>query len=473
MNTGAPWPEPSQAKVRVLEIQAKLHRWATDDPNRRFDDLFNLVCDPAFLLMAWMRVRGNRGSRSAGVDGATARSIEAGRGVEAFLGDLRADLKAQTFEPLPVRERMIPKPASSKRRRLGIPTVRDRVVQGALKLVLEPILEAGFSPSSYGFRPNRRADDAIAEIRHLAARSYEWVVEADIEACFDSIDHVALMDRLRRRVGDKRVLRLVKAFLKAGILTEDGASRDTTTGTPQGGILSPLLANLALSGLDEHFDEQRGTNAERVRRRRHGLANCRAIRYADDFVVMVSGTRAHAQDLIGEVAAVLAPTGLALSERKTRIAHIDEGFDFLGWRIQRHRKRGTAKAYVYTYPSKKALRAVTGTVRRLSRQSTNLTLAVLLYRLNPVLRGWATYYRTGVSSATFRYLSSYAWRRVFRWLRRKHPKTPTREFRRRFCDGGWWPQVEKTTLFNPAKVRIIRYRYRGAAIPSPWASVTT
>ena len=204
MNAGAPWPTQKEAKARVLEIQTKLHRWATDDPDRRFDDLFNLVCDPAFLVVSWMRVRGNKGSRTAGVDGQTARAIEAGRGVEAFLEDVRADLKARRFEPLPVRERMIPKPGSTKRRRLGIPTVRDRVVQGTLKLVLEPILEADFSPSSYGFRPNRRADDAIAEIRLLAANSYEWVVEGDIKACFDEISHTALLDRLRRRVKDKR-----------------------------------------------------------------------------------------------------------------------------------------------------------------------------------------------------------------------------------------------------------------------------
>src|SRR5437660_579779 len=171
-----------RAERRVREIQTKLHRWATDDPDRRFDDLFNLVCDPAFLVVSWMRVRGNKGSRTAGVDGQTARAIEAGCGVEAFLEEVRVDLKARRFEPLPVRERMIPKPGSTKRRRLGIPTVRDRVVQGTLKLVLEPILEADFSPSSYGFRPNRRADDAIAEIRLLAANTYEWVLEGDIKA---------------------------------------------------------------------------------------------------------------------------------------------------------------------------------------------------------------------------------------------------------------------------------------------------
>ena len=222
MNTDAPRPSLDEAKARVLGIQTKLHRWATADAGRRFDDLFNLVTDPAFLLVAWERVRTNRGARTAGVDGATAYYIRQVRGEDVFLAQLRADLKAGEFVPLPVRERMIPK-SGGKLRRLGIPTVRDRVVQAALKLVLEPIFEADFQPCSYGFRPRRRAQDAIAEIHYLGNRSYEWVLEADIEACFDSIDHTALMDRVRRRVADKRVLRLVKAFLKAGILTVDGA----------------------------------------------------------------------------------------------------------------------------------------------------------------------------------------------------------------------------------------------------------
>ncbi len=261
--------------------------------------------------------------------------------------------------PLPVRERMIPKPGTTKRRMLGIPTARDRTVQAALKLALEPIFEADFQPCSYGFRPGRRAHDALAEIHHLATRSYEWVLEGDIKACFDEISHVGLQDRVRRRVGDKRVLGLVKAFLKAGILGEDGVERDTVTGTPQGGILSPLLANIALSVLDDHFikewEANSGTYTDRRRRRRHGLANYRIIRYADDFVVMVSGDRGHAEALRDEVAAVLAPMGLRLSEEKTTVCHIDQGFDFLGYRIQRHRKRGTAKHFVYLYPSKKAL----------------------------------------------------------------------------------------------------------------------
>jgi RNA-directed DNA polymerase len=240
-----------------------------------------------------------------------------------------------------VAERMIPK-TGGKLRRLGIPTARDRVVQAALKLVLEPIFEADFRPCSHGFRPGRRAHDAIAEIHHLTSVRYEWVLEGDITACFDEIDHTALMDRVRRRIGDKRVLGLVKAFLKAGVLSEDDIFRDTDTGTPQGGILSPLLANIALSVLDDHFAEawqnEMASTWQRRKRRQQGRPNYRLIRYADDFVVVIHGDRADAAALRDEIAAVLAPAGLRLSETKMTIAHIDEGFDFLGIRIQRHLK---------------------------------------------------------------------------------------------------------------------------------------
>jgi RNA-directed DNA polymerase len=273
-----------KAERRVLKIQAKLHRWARDGPHRRFDDLFNLVADPGFLLVAWDRVAGNTGARTAGIDGRTARSIADGQGVEEFLDQLRSQLKDRSFRPLPVRERMIPK-AGGRLRRLGIPTVADRVVQASLKLVLEPIFEADFLPCSYGFRPKRRTHDAVAEVRYFTARSYEWVVEGDIAACFDEISHPALMDRVRARVADRRVLGLVKAFLKSGILGEDRLLRDTTAGTPQGGILSPLLANVALSVLDEHIAQARGGpvsgKAERAWRRRRGFPNFRLVRYAD------------------------------------------------------------------------------------------------------------------------------------------------------------------------------------------------
>jgi RNA-directed DNA polymerase len=475
VNTGDPELEYAfyRAGRRVLEIQAKLHRWARDEPHRRFDDLFNLVCDPAFLLVAWARVRGNKGARSAGVDGYTAWAIEA-RGVEGFLGRLRSALRDRSFRPLPVRERMIPKPGG-KNRRLGIATVTDRVVQASLKLVLEPVFEADFLPCSYGFRPNRRAHDAVAEVRYLASRprGYEWVVEGDIKACFDEISHIALLERVRARVGDKRVLALVKAFLKAGILTEDGALEDTSAGTPQGSILSPLLSNVALSVLDEHIARAPGGPAssewERAVRRRRGLPNFRLVRYADDWCLMVRGTRADAEALKEEITGVLAGMGLRLSPEKTLITHIDEGLDFLGWRIQRHRQPGGTRQYVYTYPAKKALRAICRKVKNICRgTSVNQPLSVLLYRLNPVLRGWCAYFRPGVSSKTFRYLAAIAWRQVIAWLRRKHRRITWKALRRRYCNGGWQPADGPVRLLHTGTITTTRYRYRGAAIPSPW-----
>ena len=472
MNTGAPWPGLDEARARVLGIQTKLHRWATEDSGRRFDDLFNLVTDPAFLLVAWHRVRGNKGARTAGVDGATARYISVVRGEESFLAELRADLKARRFAPLPLRERMIPK-SGGRLRRLGIPTVRDRVVQAALKLVLEPIWEADFRPCSYGFRPNRRAHDAIAEIHLLTTNSYQWVVDADIEACFDTIDHTALLGRVRRRIEDRRVLALVKAFLKAGVLTVEGADRETTTGTPQGGILSPLLANIALSVLDDHFEnawQEMGTGNQRKYRRSKGQATYRIVRYADDFVILVAGTRAHAEALADQAAALLAPMGLRLSAEKTRICHIDEGLDFLGFRIQRQKKRGTAgKRAIYTYPAKKAVAAVTAKVRALTRTGHNQPLAVLLHQLNQVLRGWTAYFRHGVSKATFDYLGQFTWRRVICWLRRKHHRANWNWLRRHYLPR-WWPTDGEVTLLRPASVAVTRYRYRGRSIPTPWTA---
>lgn len=473
MNTGVLWPEVEAAEAQVLRVQTKLHQWAIDDPGRRFDDLFNFVCDPAVLVVAWRRVRGNRGKRTAGVDGVRPDAVVDVE--DGFLAELRDDLKARRFTPMPVRERMIPKPGSTKRRRLGIPTARDRTAQAALKLVLEPIFEAEFHSCSYGFRPKRRAHDAIAEIHQFTSRSYEWVVEADIEACFDEISHPALMDRVRRRVGDKRVLVLVKAFLRSGILGEDGQRRNTATGTPQGGILSPLLANVALSVLDDYFAEHwqanSGTTYQRTKRRRAGLGNYKLVRYADDLVVLVSGSQAHAHALREEVAAVLAPMGLRLSKAKTKVCHIDEGFDFLGFHIQRRHKRGTAKRVVYTYPSKKALASIIDRVRALTSRSSHPTLAVLLRQLNPVLQGWCTYFRYGVSKATFGYLDQYTWRRVVRWLRKRHPRTKWAALMRRHLPG-WQPTEDGVTLFDPQKVTVSRYRYRATNIPAPWARTT-
>jgi RNA-directed DNA polymerase len=473
VNTGAVhWPEQDQAWWAVRRMQTKLHCWAVDDVDRRFDDLYNLVCDPAFLMVAWERVAGNKGARTPGVDRATVAQIRHRDGVEAFLSEVREQLKVRTFTPVEVRQVVIPK-VSGKVRSLGIPTVTDRVVQAALKLVLEPIFEADFEPCSYGFRPNRRAHDAVAEIHHFASKSYKWVLEADIEACFDMIDHVALMDRVRRRIGDKRVLGLVKAFLKAGVMTTIGTREATHTGTPQGGILSPLLANIALSALDEHFmtkwREQMASEVHRQRRRRRGEANYRLIRYADDFVIVVTGERQDAESLREEVAAVIAPMGLRLSPDKTRVVHIDHGFDFLGFRIRRMRKRGSNKWFVYTKPSAKAIATVKGRVKAMTYRATlHREPGYLIEYLGRVLRGWANYFRHGVSKAIFAGIDSYAWERITAWLRKKH-RIGWPELRRRFClPGTWRLAVDGVRFKGAASVPVVRYRYRGYRIPTPW-----
>ena len=475
MNIGAPWPDLYEAERRVLAMQSKLHQWAATDPGCRFDDLANLVYDPAFLVVAWARVRGNKGARTAGVDGVKPYSIVFGAG--ALLGRLRDDLKAGRFTPQRVREKTIPK-ANGKVRSLGIPTTADRVVQASLKLVLEPIFEADFKPCSYGFRPRRRAQDAIAEIHFLAtpSRSYERVFEADIKACFDEIDHTALMGRVRGRVGDKRVLGWVKAFLRAGVLTEEGRDRETTAGTPQGGILSPLLANIALSVLDEHFAAKwvaLGSEWARAKHRRAGGATMRLVRYADDFVVMIRGNRGHAEALWAEVTAVLAPMGLRLSEEKTRVVHIDEGFDFLGWRIQRHRRRSrTGKTAVYTYPSKKSMASIKDKVRTLTRRSWHRTLADLLRRLNPVLRGWCNYFKHGVCKRTFSYIDHFTFWRIIGWMRKRHLGLNMHTLVRRHLPQ-WEISDGSIELFRPRAVAIERYRYRGSTIPTPWTSGPT
>ncbi|WP_373235240.1 group II intron reverse transcriptase/maturase [Mycobacterium marinum] len=473
---GHGWVAPRR---RVSEMQAKLHRWAAADPGRRFDDLFNFVHDPSTLIVAWERVAGNRGAKTAGSDGWTVARIEREVGVSRFLLDLRNLLKSGEFRPEPVRERKIPKPGGSgKVRRLGIPTVTDRVVQAALKLVLEPIFEADFEPVSYGFRPERRAHDAIAEIHLFGTKGYRWVLDADIEACFDRIDHSALMDRVRVRVKDKRVLRLVKAFLKAGLLTELGEQVNTPTGTPQGGILSPLLANIALSVLDEHLHApwepggSMSTNVQRAKRVRHGEPNWRVVRYADDFVVLVHGQRDHVEDLREQIANVLAPMGLNLSQEKTRIAHMSEGVDFLGFHIQWRRKQGSNKWYVYTFIADRPFRSVKDKIRALTPRTSQWDLSAALIRINQITRGWSNYFKHAIAQRTFENLHRFTWWRIVRMMRTRHRWRWT-DVRRWLTDlTGRWHSIsaDGIKLFNPATIPIRRYRYRGNNIPSPWAA---
>jgi len=470
-------PAPLDAKLaeeRVLGWQTKLHRWAAQDEQARFGDLFNLVCDPATLLVAWERVKRNRGSRTAGVDGQTRTRVEQ-MGVDRVLAELHRELKDGTYRPLPARERLIPK-RSGKLRSLGISTVRDRIVQTATKLVLEPIFEADFCPTSYGFRPGRRAQDAVEEVRFFinAPRCYEWVIEGDVEDCFGSIHHGLLMEQVRCRVTDKRVLQLIRRFLAAGIMREHGSLAATPSGTPQGSALSPLLANIALSVLDRHFEAAwRGSYWERRRERDRGQATYRVVRYADDFVVMVKGTREQAQAIKEQTAEFMKERlRLTLSPEKTCVTHVDDGFDLLGFRVKRASWHGR-KRVAYTFPSQRALREVMNRIKTLTNRSTlNLSLDELIHALNPILRGWANYYRHAASSRCFAYLGHYLWWRVIRWLRKKYPRLTWKQIRRR-CWGHHWTSREGTRLHWPDEVPVTRYRYRGHNIPSPWADTGT
>ncbi|MFF8619351.1 group II intron reverse transcriptase/maturase [Streptomyces sp. NPDC015350] len=477
MNNDAPstttWPGSMTAERRVLDHQIKLHRWARNEPDRRFDDVFNLICDRATLVVAWERVSGNRGARTAGVDAVTRYHVEERHGVIPFLEELRSSLKDGSFTALPVKQAVIPK-KNGKVRYLGIPTLRDRVAQMALKLVMEPIFEVDFYPSSYGYRPGRRAQDAIAEIHHFTCRpsTYEWVIEGDIKACFDNVDHHVLMDLVAERIKDRKVLRLVSAFLRAGVVELHGGFAETLTGTPQGGVASPLLANIYLSVLDRHFsriwDQEMSPRWRRQHRTRTGRPNYRLVRYADDFIVLVHGKKSEAEALKSEIGELLARRlKMTLSDEKTHITHIDDGFVFLGFHIQR-RPWGDGRRVVLTIPSKQALASVMHKIKNLTGRSTSsLSLEEVLRTVNPVLRGWAAYFRYGASKRTFAYLSWYTWWRMLRWIRYKHPRMTWKQLRRRFF-GADRIQEGGLVLYNPAKMKVERYRFRGAQISTPY-----
>ena len=281
------------------------------------------------------------------------------------------------------------------------------------------------------------------------------------------------MARIRRRVGDRKVLALVKAFLAAGIMTELGTTARSDMGTPQGGIVSPLLANIALSALDEHFDrawqDQSRYKGHRKLLHHRGLPTYRLIRYADDFVIMVKGTREQAEALKEELATVLAKElKLTLSPAKTLVTHIDEGFDFLGFRIQRKTRNG--KRVVYTFPSRKAFESIKRRVKALTRHNTiSLSLPQLLDHINPLLRGWTSYFRHAASKRTFGYLDHFTWWRVVRWLRKKHKRPSWKRMKRRELRN-WEIGEAGVELFRPHRVPVERYRYRGSRIPSLWES---
>ncbi len=279
------------------------------------------------------------------------------------------------------------------------------------------------------------------------------------------------MGLVEQRVADRKVLRLVRAFLRAGVIEQHGGFAASLTGTPQGGIVSPLLANIYLSVLDRRFQQAWDTAMSppwrRQQRRRKGLANHRLVRYADDFVVLVHGTREDADALRAEIGRLLADQlAMTLSVEKTLVTHIDDGFDFLGFHIQRNPRGG--RHVVLTYPAKHALLAVMHKIRKATgRGTTSLRLADVLRVVNRILRGWAAYFRYGVSKRTFSYLGQWAWWRLLRWIRREHPAWTWKQMRRRYC-GADRISADGITLYNPASMQVQRYRFRGGQICTPW-----
>ena len=482
-------PDPVNTGA-ILDMQRKLFRWSRNDPEKVFSDLFNLVCDRRTLMRAWNQLSKNQGSRTPGVDGVTRHRVEkrAG-GVGGFLEEVRRELRSGTYQPQPVRQRLIPKPGKpGKFRPLGIPTLRDRLVQMALKIVLEPIFEADFYPTSYGFRRGRSTLDALAAVQrqlqpHSDGESHvQWVIEGDIKGCFDNIDHHRLMERVRKRIQDRRVLRLIRAFLKADIMVE-GNARHPVAGTPQGGIISPLLANIYLTAIEERYrrwittPRESPDNAQRRRAsdRKRGRPTFYLVRYADDFVILVVGTR---EDAEAEKAALSAyirdELRMELSLEKTLVTEAEKGFEFLGYRVIKERAVLTGKMVGKLRIPKGKLQLVRDRLKAMtSRSTTGMTLEVLLKKINPIVMGWHNYYRYATGAyKDFRLLDWWLWHRIRLWLRKRHSERDTRTIRRwyerRESPKRWTWAAGGTLLARFTKGGTARYRNRGVRISNGW-----
>lgn len=396
---------------KVRELQRTLYRAAKADPGRRFHALYDKVHRRDVLGRAWEQVRRNRGA--AGIDRTTLADVER-YGVTRLLDELASDLKDQTYRPLPARRVWIPKPGQPDRRPLSIPAVRDRIVQAALKIVIEPVFEADFRPASFGFRPKRAAHDALQVLLEESFRGRRWVVETDIADCFGAIPHDRLMSAVEERVCDRKILKLLRAMLRSGVM-EDGAVQHAVTGTPQGGVISPLLCNVYLNRLDRTWEAE-GSGV--------------LVRYADDLVAMCR-SRNEAERTLAGLRLILAELGLEAKEAKTRIVHLTEGgqgFDFLGFhhRLVRARGRTGARRFVFLarWPSRRALQHARDRIRELTARSRLLVpIEEVVGSLNRFLRGWAAYFRVGNSARFFDKIRSFAVSRLALFVAKLHGRS--------------------------------------------------
>lgn len=385
-------------KSRLL--QRKLYCAAKTDPKRRFGILFDKVHSMDILETAWKMIRANRGA--SGVDHQSFDDIET-YGVEKFLAELQEELQSGKYRPLPVRRVMIPK-ANGKSRPLGIPTIKDRVAQMCVKLVIEPLFEADFQDFSYGFRPQRSAHHAIKEVRKYINFGCEHVIEVDLKSFFDSIPQDKLLDLVARRVSDPRVLKIIKRWLRAGVTTESGITR-SVIGTPQGGVISPLLANIFLNELDREW---------RKREYDHRKRDAHLVRYADDMVIACKWRPEFYFDRLKEI---LTSLGVEINTEKTRVVHASEGFDFLGIHF-RLAPSYAGKMNCYYWPSHKSVSNFKKMIGQMVNNRASVSFEMIIEAVNPTIRGWGQYFAVTNAGKTMWDLDRFIWARFNRVIKR-------------------------------------------------------